>query len=77
VRINNTYNTRVELTFDHSAIADFPQKPEAPTAPNQRESFGRDWTTRKDLLEKNLKILKMTSQEEVSASTYGAIMEII
>ena len=34
-------------------------------------------TTQKAILEKNLKILKMTTQEEVSASTYGAIMEII
>jgi hypothetical protein len=68
---------RVELTFDTDAIAGFPKRPEAPTAPNQKESFGREDVTRKELLEKNLRILKMTSQEEVNASTYGAIMEII
>ena len=68
---------RVELTFDTDAIAGFPKRPEAPESPNQRESFGREYTTRKELLEKNLRILKMTSQEEVNASTYGAIMEII
>jgi len=68
---------KVELAFQVEAIVGFPKRPEAPTAPNQRESFGREYTTRKELLEKNLRILKMTSQEEVNASTYGAIMEII
>jgi hypothetical protein len=82
IRINTGYGFRgntgkVELTFDTDAIVGFPKRPEAPEKPNQKESFGRDYATRKELLEKNLRILKMTSQEEVSASTYGAIMEII
>ena len=68
---------KVEIIFDTDAIVGFPERPEAPEKPNQRESFGRDYATRKELLEKNLKILKMTSQEEVNASTYGAIMEIL
>lgn len=73
----NFAGTQIELVFSTDAIADFPKRPEAPQAPNQRESFGREYTTRKELLQKNLRILKMTSQEEVNASTYGAIMEII
>ena len=82
IRINTGYGFRgntgkVELTFDTDAIVGFPQRPEAPEKPNQKESFGRDWATRTELLEKNLRILKMTSQEEVSASTYGAVMELI
>ena len=83
IRINTGYvgfprnGGKVELTFDTDAIVGFPVRPEAPEKPNQRESFGRDYSTRKELLEKNLRILKMTSQEEVNASTYGAIMEII
>lgn len=77
IRISRSYNGRVELTFDTDAIADFPQKPEEPTRPNQSEWFGREYTTQKNLLEKNLRILRMTSQEEVNASTYGAIMEIL
>ena len=68
---------KVEISFDTDAIVGFPERPVAPEKPNQRESFGRDYATRKELLEKNLKILKMTSQEEVSASTYGAVMEIL
>lgn len=77
IRVSDSYRGRVEVTFDPSAIVGFPKKPEAPEEPNQNQSFGREWTTRKSLLEKNLRILKMTSQEEVSASTYGAILEII
>jgi hypothetical protein len=77
IRINTNYSSRVELIFTTEAIVGFPVRPEAPSTPNSKESFGRDYVTRKELLEKNLRILKMTSQEEVNASTYGAIMEII
>ena len=77
LRISRAYNGRFELVLDTDAITDFPKEPVAPTKPNQREWFGREHTTRKELLEKNLRILRMTSQEEVNASTYGAIMEIL
>lgn len=77
IRIARAYGGRFELTFDIEAIEGFPEKPEEPSRPNQLEWFGREHATRKQLLEKNLKILKMTSQDEVSASTYGAIMEIL
>ena len=71
------WNNRVELTLDPSAIQGFPSKPDKPEQPNQHSHYGRDYTTQKSLLEKNLKILKMTSQEEVSASTYGAVLELL
>ena len=77
LRINRAYNGRFELVMDTDAIGGFPKEPVSPTKPNQNEWFGREHTTRKSLLEKNLKILKMTSQEEVNASTYGAVMELL
>jgi len=79
VRINSfsRYNSRLEIVLDTDSIANFPQSPEEPERPNQKSYFGRDYTTQKSLLEKNLRILKMTTQEEVNASTYGAIMEIL
>lgn len=79
VRLGHRYygGNSVEVTINTEAIAGFPKKPEAPEQPNQREHFGREYTTRKELLEKNLRILKMTTQEEVNASTYGAILEIL
>jgi len=71
------YSRRFEFSLDADSIAGFPEAPVEPERPNQKEHFGRDYTTQKTLLEKNLRILKMTTQEEVSASTYGAIMEIL
>lgn len=77
IRISTNYNGRVELVLDKDKIAGFPEKPSEPRKPNQTEWFGREHATRKQMLEKNLRILKMTSQEEVNASTYGAIMELL
>lgn len=77
IRINHAYGSRIELVFDNDKIVGFPKKPEEPKRPNDSRYYGRDYSTQKDLLEKNLKILKMTSQEEVSASTYGAVMELL
>ena len=76
VRISSNYGGRLELTFDQEALA-FPKRPDEPKRPNQPKWYGREHATNKELLERNLKILKMTSQEEVSASTYGAVMELL
>jgi len=54
-----------------------PKAPEAPSNPNDRQSYGREYTTKLDLLKKNLKVLKMTNQEEVNASTYNTVMELL
>ena len=77
IRLTGGRNNRVELEFEPDAIENFPKRPTEPERPNQQKYYGRDYSTQKELLEKNLKILKMTSQEEVSASTYGAVMEIL
>ena len=76
VRIVTAYNGRLEIQFDPDAI-EMPKRPTEPERPNQNRWYGRDHANQKDLLEKNLKILRMTSQEEVSASTYGAVMDIL
>ena len=77
VRITtNHYRNDVSVEFDTDALG-FPKRPEAPSNPNAKEYFGRDYVTRKELLEKNLRILRMTSQEEVSASSYSAVIDLI
>ena len=76
IRITRGFGRTVDIRINPDALG-IPDAPEKPQNPNERESFGRDYVTRKSLLEKNLNILRMTSQEEVSASTYGAIMEIL
>ena len=73
---NNYRNSSVSVEFDIEALG-FPKKPTEPTRPNQKEYFGREYVTRKELLEKNLRILRMTSQEEVSASSYSSVIDFI
>ena len=77
IRINHAYNGKVELILDKDSIEGFPDKPEEPQKPNQKEWFGREHQTRKQILERNLKVLRMTTQEEVSASSYSSVMELI
>jgi hypothetical protein len=66
----------VQIEVDGDALG-FPQKPDAPSNPNDRTYYGRDYTTKLDLLKKNLKVLNMTNQEEVNASTYNTVMELL
>ena len=73
---NNHYRNDVSVEFDVDGLG-FPKKPEEPSKPNDKTYFGREYVTRKDLLERNLRILKMTSQEEVSASSYSAVIDLI
>jgi hypothetical protein len=77
IRINHSYNGKVELVLDKDLIDGFPEKPEEPSKPNEKEWFGREHQTRKQILERNLKVLRMTTQEEVSASSYSSVMELI
>lgn len=77
VRLSLGYHrSSISVDFDTEALG-FPKKPEEPARPNEKTYFGRDYVTRKDLLEKNLRILRMTSQEEVSASSYSAVIDLI
>jgi hypothetical protein len=76
IRISTDYSGRLQLIIDND-LANLPKRPEQPKRPDQSSHYGREYTSQKQLLERNLKILRMTSQEEVSASTYGAIMEIL
>jgi hypothetical protein len=66
----------ITVAFDTDALG-FPVRPECPDNPNEKSSYGREWTTKLDLLKKNLKVLKMTNQEEVNASTYNTVMELL
>lgn len=66
----------VEIQVNNDLLG-IPQPPQSPTNPNQQQSFGRDYTTRLDLLKKNLKVLKMTNQEEVNASTYNTVIDLL
>jgi hypothetical protein len=72
----NHYRNDVDVSFDVDGLG-FPKKPVEPPKPNEKTYFGREYVSRKELLERNLRILKMTSQEEVSASSYSAVIDLI
>lgn len=86
--IGESYDSIVRIEanrFGHGGVSvqvdtdslDLPAKPVEPSNPNERTYYGRDYTTKLDLLKKNLKVLKMTNQEEVNASTYNTVMELL
>jgi hypothetical protein len=73
---SNHYRNDVDVSFDVDGLG-FPKKPEEPVKPNEKTHFGREYISRKELLTRNLRILKMTTQEEVSASSYSAVIDLI
>lgn len=76
IRVSNDYGNSVQVRVDTDLLG-LPEAPREPQKPNESQHFGREWTTRKDLLTRNLKVLKMTSQEEVSATTYNTVIDLL
>jgi hypothetical protein len=75
--VSTCYNGRdVSLTISGSLLV-LPEPPVNPTDPAQRIWIGREHISRIEVLKKNLAILKMTTQEEVNASTYSSVMELL
>ena len=71
------YNGRdVNLSLSASLLT-LPEPPVCPQDPAQRVWIGREHISRIEVLKKNLAILKMTQQEEVNASTYSSVMELL
>ena len=72
----NAYRGNVTAEFDSDALG-FPKAPVEPSNLNQKQYYGREYATQLDILERNLKVLRMTNQEEVNASTYSSVMELL
>lgn len=77
IQINTDYRSRMALSFDADALPDFPVKPAEPKKPNQSEWIGGKHLNRKEVLEQNLRILRMTNQEEINASSYSTVIDLI
>ena len=76
IRLSNGYGSEVQVRVNVDLLG-LPEAPKEPRKPNESQHFGREYTTRKSLLERNLKVLKMTSQEEVSATTYNTVIDLL
>lgn len=77
IRISRYSDAQVEIQFDVSKLIGMPKHPEAPKNPKEKTWVGREYQDTKAVLQKNLKVLQMTTQEEVSGSTYGALLEFL
>lgn len=77
VRLSTNYNGRAEVVFDTDSILNYPKAPQAPEKPNESRWYGREYVKPLEMLEKNLRILKMTEQETVNASTYSSVMDLL
>lgn len=67
----------LSLNIDTDKIVGFPVRPIEPKKPNQNEWYGNKHINRKEVLESNLRILRMTTQEEINASSYSAVIDLI
>lgn len=72
----NDYNNSVDVRIDRVALG-FPDAPKKPEDQNSKRSFGREYATPLEMLEKTLRVLKLTAQEEVNASTYSSVMDLL
>jgi len=74
--VSTSYRNDVQITLDKD-LFELPEMPEQPEDPNRKEWIGKDHATKLSVLEKTLAVLKLTTQEEVSASTYNSVMELL
>jgi hypothetical protein len=74
--VGTSYRNDVQITLDKD-LFELPEMPQQPEDPNRKEWIGKEHTTRLSILEKTLAVLKLTTQEEVSASTYNSVMELL
>jgi len=76
IDVSTSYRNDVQITLDKD-LFELPEQPTEPENPNRKEWIGKDHTTKLSVLEKTLAVLKLTTQEEVNASTYNSVMELL
>lgn len=76
VRVNQNYQNRVELTIGKEILAGL-EKPVEPTDPEPKGYYGRIYTTKREELEKTLRLLRMTEQETITSSAYNSVLELL
>lgn len=74
--VSISYRDDLSLVINKDFVT-LPKPPIKPEDPSQKEWIGNKHLSRLEMLQKNLKVLKMTQQEEVNASTYSSVMELL
>lgn len=77
IRSYSSLHKSVHISFSLSPDTVTPVEPVRPVDPNTKTWVKRSYQSPLERLEQTLKVLKMTSQETVSASTYSAVIDLI
>ena len=75
IRVATNYRNSVEITIGRELL-DL-EKPVQPTEPEPQTYYGRNYTTKRQELEKTLKLLKMSEQETITSSAYNSVLELL
>ena len=76
VRVSTNYRNAVEITIGKDLIDLV--KPEQPEDPEPKGYYNRNhYNTKRQELEKTLRLLRMTEQETITSSTYNSVLELL
>ena len=78
ISVGTNYRNAIEITIGKDLTADL-VKPVEPTDPEPKGYYGRSngYSTKREELEKTLRLLKMTEQESITSSTYNSVLELL
>ena len=72
ISINSDYRGSVSIAVGKEIVAQIGTKPEKPSDPDTWQN--RD---KKEKLEKTLSLLKLTTQETITSSTYNSVLDLL
>ena len=76
IRVSTNYRNAVEITIGKDLL-DL-EKPEQPEDPEPKGYYNRNhYNTKRQELEKTLRLLRMTEQETITSSTYNSVLELL
>jgi hypothetical protein len=75
IRLSVNYRNAVEITIGKELLA--LEKPTEPTDPEPKGYYRNTYTTKRDELEKTLRLLRMTEQESITSSAYNSVLELL
>lgn len=77
VRVGTNYRNAIEISIGKSLTEDL-VKPVEPTDPEPKGYYNRNnYSTKREELEKTLRLLRMTEQETITSSTYNSVLELL
>ena len=76
IRVSTNYRNAVEITIGKELLDLV--KPEEPTDPEPKGYYNRNsYNTKREELEKTLRLLRLTEQETITSSTYNSVLELL